>query len=808
MSNFGDEFKIGSYMKPINETERKYPSFHTDTDKAKEWSELSMKSIVYPTDTEKELDSLWKDYQSMPRKYRKQADDKSTELFGCDNSTHYEKLKSVFLKDDIKGYKDYDDIDSSVVSEAAAENTGAEYTAIDVEKALEWSKQTGYPIIYPTRTLEELEELWNSMASYRMISRKESDQRSRELFGMNNEEHYKYLRSQFLKDDIEKPLIESFLIGEPLLNHQAYGMNESVDAATRARDLLSLVMRKNETYENCIIKDMVDKVTGEYIASHQNVNYDVIPFEDLPFFTPDEMIDFGVNQANPEDNFYGCEPVANVISEDGDWFTDYTNACNGFNANYDPIKWKDNVAKLMLKMKTAENKDPYKQAILNLGWPPEAEFSPENRVKATKRLKMKLAMNNGTTEFVDLTGMTAEDIDEAVDPIIPILKPVFIVLEEGGSLMSAAIKKVTNSTYSHAAISFDPTMETMYSYGIENSPNGIRGGFIKEHIKDKNPNRHMAVFAIFLKPEDWQRLKDTVDDFIKNISKTSYSYINLLVSHIFRIPFDMDRKMVCSQFVDRVLKLTDIDISNKDSSLVAPADYQKFAKENKKIYVLFDDIVKKFKPTRIKGLVKTLSRKADPIKEANYDTLGAPYEMINHIRSLKAMQEICSSIDINTLDPSVKKIYEAMIKPCLYAECYLAEAKNFPVQFDKYGSMYINGVKKKDFELEYRKSHKILRQYEKVGNIDGIKYELFKLQAMVDAIDIKLKKKDDKELRDTRARIINDLDHFMEIAMKLDPKFNFSKEYERSEFYDKNIRINNHTLKVSGKILKAIAKSL
>ena len=137
-----------------------------------------------------------------------------------------------------------------------------------------------------------------------------------------------------------------------------------------------------------------------------------------------------------------------------------------------------------------------------------------------------------------------------------------------------------------------------------------------------------------------------------------------------------------------------------------------------------------------------------------------------------------------------------LIKPCLYAECYLAEAKNFPVQFDKYGSMYINGVKKKDFELEYRKSHKILRQYEKVGNIDGIKYELFKLQAMVDAIDIKLKKKDDKELRDTRARIINDLDHLMEIAMKLDPKFNFSKEYERSEFYDKNIRINNQAFDV------------
>ena len=169
-----------------------------------------------------------------------------------------------------------------------------------------------------------------------------------------------------------------------------------------------------------------------------------------------------------------------------------------------------------------------------------------------------------------------------------------------------------------------------------------------------------------------------------------------------------------------------------------------------------------------------------------------------------------TKVNLSDLDHRAKAIYEAFIAPCLEAEEYFAEAKNFPIQFDKNGNMYINGIRKTDYEKEYRKSHQALRQYKKVGAnaIDSIKYELFRLQSLVDAIDRKLEKKDNKELRDTRARIINDINYYNELALSYDPKFNFYKEYKKSEFSDSSIRFTSHTVKKSGEGIKSLFKML
>lgn len=829
MGNFGDDFLVSNYIKPVNEyaddrnnylfSSLRYSSY--EIDQAKEWAQKALRTIIYPTSTLKELEELWFNFCMMPTNKRTESDDMSIQLFGVNNQYHYEFLKFEFLKDDI----DNSDIESVIESFSitnSSEFEGVSYTPFDEAKAMEWSRETGYPIIYPTRTLEDLEELWNNFNLYPEHVRTVSDDKSVEIFGICNIEHYKYLKYNYIKEDIlkvqDEEIVESF-IGDAIISHQTFAMNEDVDTSTRAKDLLRLICRNNESYEGYIISDIVDKSTTQYKLSNQNLKFDTIPFEDLPFFTPEEMIDFGVNQANPEDNFYGCEPISNIFAEDmtwDNWFNEYCNSCVGYYGNYKPIEWKNALRTLYLKKESAEDPAPYNQAILNLGWPPEADFTPENMIKATKRLKSRL--NNGSVQFVDLTGMNPGKVHESAAIEDTKLYPVFIVLEEGKSILSAAIKKVTNSNYSHAAISFDPTMETMYSYGIEGSENGMKGGFIKEHIKDKAPDRHMAVFAIFLKKEDWQKLKDIIEDFIKNVEKTSYSYINLLISHIFNIPMNMSKKMVCSQFVDKILKLIDIDLSKKNSSLVNPADFEKYAKENKKIYILFDDFVAKFKPSRIKGLVTRLSKKATPIKESILwtDDLGIVFEMMNNIDNLAMLQEISRNINLDTIDSSARKIYESMIAPCLEAEVYV-EAKNFPIQLDKYGSLYINGVKKQSFEQEYRKSHQALKRYEETGSeaIDSIKYELFRLQALVDAIDTKLKNKDKKffklsdeeikELKDTRARIINDITKYTKLAMKFDPKFNFYKEYEKSEFNASNIRFNRYTLKGAGKLFRTAA---
>ena len=70
----------------------------------------------------------------------------------------------------------------------------------------------------------------------------------------------------------------------------------------------------------------------------------------------------------------------------------------------------------------------------------------------------------------------------------------------------------------------------MYSFGIEGSKKGAVGGFITENIETKPADKHVAVYAIFLKKPDFDKLKNNIEDFIENVGKTTGS--------VFEVPTD------------------------------------------------------------------------------------------------------------------------------------------------------------------------------------------------------------------------------------------------------------------------------
>jgi hypothetical protein len=209
-------------------------------------------------------------------------------------------------------------------------------------------------------------------------------------------------------------------------------------------------------------------------------------------------------------------------------------------------------------------------------------------------------------------------------------------------------------------------------------------------------------------------------------------------------------------------------------------------------------------------MVTRLRKKVKPIKESKLDSLSATYEMINSIRSLTTMQELSYRIDKDTLDPQVRKIYEAML-PCLEAECYLNEAISFPLQFDKEGNLFIKNIKKRDYEAEYAKSHKLLKKYEETDNIEGIKYELAKLWMMNSVIEAKIHSDNEKDLskeHKARAKILNDFNHYLQFVLIEEPDFNFESYYNESPFSDEMVKINKHTLIWSGRILRSLLSGI
>ena len=63
------------------------------------------------------------------------------------------------------------------------------------------------------------------------------------------------------------------------------------------------------------------------------------------------------------------------------------------------------------------------------------------------------------------------------------MKAFYVVLCRTGTILSRVISKITGDWYTHASISLDDDLLTMYSFGRLWSYNPWIGGFVKESIK-------------------------------------------------------------------------------------------------------------------------------------------------------------------------------------------------------------------------------------------------------------------------------------------------------------------------------------
>lgn len=146
---------------------------------------------------------------------------------------------------------------------------------------------------------------------------------------------------------------------------------------------------------------------------------------------------------------------------------------------------------------------------------------------------------------------------EAVDSTQ--VSPVFFVFTQGKSpVISKAIKKATDSDYSHISISFDASLDNMYSFGGTS--------FRKESIHDnKRKDLDIQVFGTFITKDAVEKMKDLCGDFITNVKKTSFDYPALV-----KKLFGSDKKdnsgykQICTTFVNRLLGLAGTSLSEKN----------------------------------------------------------------------------------------------------------------------------------------------------------------------------------------------------------------------------------------------------
>lgn len=620
--------------------------------------------IIKDTDDLEELERQWELFQSsLTVRQQRLSDDRSLQIWNMTNQQHYEALKSELMGDlqNKLGIEDdeptsieyepdddekiddseitnfvnmsFDDFeipdDENEISEPMKEESAIPvdasqvyvdnhklkigYDGIDREKdkiADQYEIDSNINIIggvygeTPKELLDNLEKSFKAWNSQNQDHRKKSDDKCREIYGMSNIDRYNKLKGAFVKMSVPKTDKD---VSKTISNNT----NSSEEALSE----FTL-----EVYRNM---QVVNEAESNKVKQHRRLN-------DTPYFTPSEMIDMGVHGNH---NYY-CKDADN----DGlitrvripTWFDSYKDMCMDHIFEDYTRDWIDTLDYLYSdfeEIKESGNEEKIlarKQSILDLGWNPEIPFTRRNRQLASKRVSKLLDKSSPMNLFINLD---KEVPDEAItdEPVTENAskdthQPIYIVFVQGKApIVSTAIKKVTNSPFSHAGISFNSKLDTVHTYNMVPKP-----GVVKETLSGYKDNV-ITVMAFFAPTDIYNTMKDTVMDYYINAKKTVYDWgiiFNKLINKNARVVNDKYHQ-VCSTFVDTVLRSGKVTL-DKDANVPSPAELYNATKSMpNKIIEVYSGPADKYDSTKIdKKMNKLLEKGTKAINEGIHDIMN------------------------------------------------------------------------------------------------------------------------------------------------------------------------------------------
>ena len=513
---------------------------------------------------------------------------------------------------------------------------------------------------------------------------------------------------------------------------------------------------------NVVQKVLHEKAEEEFDYSIKKFNE--VTYGGTPYFTTEEMKALGVSYLGGTPRF-SSNPVITSFKDQSNkvWFQHYQNMLNGWSTNTLPnyYEWKNFIQSMCDKMNladTMEVRNSYKQTILDFGWNPSVDPTNENFRLATKRISQIMEESVSNVCLMDISNdithwnhIINENVDES-------RIPMFIVFYNSTTLFNKVSRFVQKSPYSHVGIGFDYDLSTIWSF------EGNKNTLMKEDVKSIEDAKEIQVFVTFITPEKKAGLEHRI--MLLKASNASYSLLNLITIPL-QINYVANMKMVCSQFADTMLKLADLDLTKVASNLVSPVILNKAVRKKKyktKILKVYQGPPKLYNGEKVRNFVLSMNDKSLYTEEQQ--------SLINR-----------TFFSIN-------------------------EAEDLPIQFDDDGNLLIDKGENLDFEAEYSKCHLAMKNYEKAGNIEGMKYCLCKLWYLNGILEEKIhKEKDSKKKQEyykVRARILGDITRYMKIVQKKDPDFDMLKEYENSPFADNKVRIRRSTLYYTIDLIKKV----
>jgi hypothetical protein len=732
-----------------------------------------------------DIDTLNNDmykWSCLPYERRMISDDNCRRMYGISNIDLYNRLKAAILSN--KAPKD-EEIIGNIISEGFEINNDDSYVQLEelwkINMAKELNNSPLIAIIYPMKLdnnlsvdecIEVVQSLYNKYLLLNEKNRRFSNSYSLNLFGYNVPNMNEIIMNKLLNKSDEIHNNDTLICtGESVSEKFMSPIISNVDDMIISDDKIGMLKVKlDSVYENMKLSDknIYNDICN---AIDDNMKYDfesILP-KVVPWFTPDEC-----------NNIISCGNIE-VTSE-----------------NY--YRLLSEKIKLYNSANSIEEKISLEKDIVDLGWNPSVPLN-EKTIEFSRNKYCNWLRNHAIT-IVDISKMKLNEVSlcESTSSMRKRFKeldlyPVYIVLSYTETLFGKIIRKIKNSMFTHAGLCLDSDLRNILTFEfIQKKSNGFNLDSLEDYI-NKTPRALLSVMCVFVDKNTMLSLKKSINYFIQNKDKTKYNFGNL-----FNILFNKEKSndsanlsLVCSQFVDTLLKMCNIDITNKSSNLVIPQDFQNI--NNPKVYKLYEGLAKEYNEKHIEELIYEL-----------FETKSR--RTILYSKLIDELEENCSikTFDCITENNKANEILNEINN--LLTPVAVIHERKAPIKISNDGNITIQLMK--DLEKEYQEAHKLLTTYSE-DNLEGIKEELARLFYLNSIIEKKLKKIDKdnkhyKELINLRSRILNDFKKYLKVVLKKEPDFNFTEYYQKSKYYDGEIEIDASTIGSLGRILGKILR--
>ena len=155
-------------------------------------------------------------------------------------------------------------------------------------------------------------------------------------------------------------------------------------------------------------------------------------------------------------------------------------------------------------------------------------------------------------------------------------RQIYVVVSQTGTILSRILKIFTRARYNHASVSYDGTLETMYSFGRLNAYNPFFAGFVREGRNrgtfKRFRNTEAVVIAIPVTEELRESFRRDVVAMYGHRADYEYNYFGLFLA-AFGITFRARNTFYCSEFVRYILERHRVIAPGAFDGIVHPADF-------------------------------------------------------------------------------------------------------------------------------------------------------------------------------------------------------------------------------------------